>query len=153
MDKPFRSTAKAVLQVAAFAGSVSASFAATDSALEKCSDPRVARTACLREAAAAQEAREMAVPGLPKSKRRSVIMKRLGWTTIIAAAALMAGCTDMTPRQQGTMSGAAIGAGAGAGIAAISGGDAWTGAAIGGVAGGIAGNIRGGRQQQQWQGW
>jgi hypothetical protein len=30
--------------------------AATDSALEKCSDPRVDRTACLREAAAAQEA-------------------------------------------------------------------------------------------------
>ena len=48
-------------------------------------------------------------------------MKRLG---LIVAIAAMAGCTDMTPRQQGTMSGAAIG----------------------GVAGGVAGNIKGGRQ-------
>lgn len=32
--------------------------ATTDSALEKCSDPRVDRTACLREAAAAQDAKQ-----------------------------------------------------------------------------------------------
>lgn len=56
------------------------------------------------------------------------------------------GCTDMTPRQQGTMSGSAIGPAGGAGIAVIAGGDAWTGAIIGGVAGGVAGNIHGGRQ-------
>jgi len=66
---------------------------------------------------------------------------------VIAAIAMAGdvGCTDVTPRQQGTMSGAAIGAGAG--IAAISGGNAWTGVAIGGAGGAVAGNIRGGRVQ------
>jgi hypothetical protein len=72
---------------------------------------------------------------------------RLGLIAGIAAAAIVIGCTNMTPQQQGTMSGAGIGAATGAGIAAISGGNAWTGAAIGGVGGGIAGNIRGGRVQ------
>lgn len=68
---------------------------------------------------------------------------------VIAAIAMAGdvGCTDVTPQQQGTMSGAAIGAGAGAGIAAISGGNAWTGVAIGGAGGAVAGNIRGGRVQ------
>jgi hypothetical protein len=70
------------------------------------------------------------------------------WKIATAAAgiAIVAACTNMTPTQQGTMSGGVIGAGAGAGIAAISGGNAWTGAAIGGVAGAIAGNIHGSRQ-------
>jgi osmotically inducible lipoprotein OsmB len=74
-------------------------------------------------------------------------MKRLGLMTAVAAAAVVIGCTNMTPQQQGTLSGAGIGAASGAGIAAISGGNAWTGAAIGGVAGGVAGNIRGSRVQ------
>ncbi|MDM0048538.1 hypothetical protein [Variovorax sp. J22R115] len=78
-------------------------------------------------------------------------MKRLVWMSTVAAMTLLTACTDMTPRQQGTMSGAGMGALGGAGIAAIAGGDAWTGAAIGGIAGGIAGNIKGGRQQQS--GW
>ena len=43
-------------------------------------------------------------------------MKRLGMIVAIVATAGVVGCTDMTPRQQGTMSGAAIGAAAGAGI-------------------------------------
>jgi osmotically inducible lipoprotein OsmB len=74
-------------------------------------------------------------------------MKRFALLAAVAVAATVIGCTNMTPQQQGTMSGAGIGAASGAGIAAISGGNAWTGAAIGGVAGGIAGNIKGGRQQ------
>ena len=74
-------------------------------------------------------------------------MKRLGLIASIAIVTIVIGCTNMTPQQQGTLSGAGIGAAGGAGIAAISGGNAWTGAAIGGVAGGVAGNIRGGRQQ------
>jgi len=73
-------------------------------------------------------------------------MKRLEWMVAVAVMPIVIGCTDMTPRQQGTVSGAAIGAAGGAGIAAISGGDVWTGAIIGGAAGGVAGNIRGGRQ-------
>jgi hypothetical protein len=51
-------------------------------------------------------------------------MKRLEWMVAIVAMAGVVGCTDMTPQQQGTMSGAAIGAAGGAGIAAISGGNA-----------------------------
>ena len=51
------------------------------------------------------------------------------------------------PREQGTVSGAAIGAAAGAGIAAISGGNGWTGAAIGGIVGGTVGNLKGKQQQ------
>jgi len=74
-------------------------------------------------------------------------MKRIGTIVTIAALAGLSACTDMTPQQQGTMSGAGIGAASGAGIAAISGGNAWTGAAIGGIAGGVAGNIRGSNQQ------
>ena len=78
-------------------------------------------------------------------------MRRITTVTAIAAAAIAMGCTNMTPQQQGTMSGAGMGALGGAGIAAIAGGDAWTGAAIGAIAGGVAGNIKGGRQQQS--GW
>ena len=72
-------------------------------------------------------------------------MKRLGTIVAIAVVAGVTRCTNMTPQQQVTMSGAAIGAAAGAGIAAISGGSGWTGAAIGAVAGGVAGNIHGSR--------
>jgi hypothetical protein len=74
-------------------------------------------------------------------------MKKFGLIASIVVTTVVIGCTNMTPQQQGTLSGAGIGAAGGAGIAAISGGNAWTGAAIGGVAGGIAGNIRGSRQQ------
>lgn len=75
-------------------------------------------------------------------------MKRLEGIVIALVFAGVAGCTNMTPQQQGTVSGAGVGALAGAGIAAIAGGSGWTGAAIGAVAGGVAGNIKGGKQQQ-----
>ena len=73
-------------------------------------------------------------------------MKRLAWMSTVAAMTLLGACTNMTPQQQGTMSGAAVGAVAGAGIAAISGGSGWTGAAIGAVTGGVVGNIKGSKQ-------
>lgn len=73
-------------------------------------------------------------------------LKQLGSMMAIVAMAGVVGCTDMTPQQQGTLSGAAIGAAGGAGIAAIAGGSPWTGAAVGVVAGSVAGNIRGNRQ-------
>ncbi len=76
-------------------------------------------------------------------------MKRLQLIVATLAAVGTAGCTNMTPQQQGTVTGAGLGAAAGAGIAAIAGGSGWTGAAIGAVAGGVAGNIKG-KQQQQW---
>jgi osmotically inducible lipoprotein OsmB len=74
-------------------------------------------------------------------------MKRIGQIASIIAATAAIGCTNMTPQQQGTASGAAIGAVAGAGIAAVSGGSGWTGAAVGAVAGGVVGNVKGGKQQ------
>ena len=74
-------------------------------------------------------------------------MNRTGLALVMASALTVVGCTNMTPREQGTVSGAAIGAAAGAGIAAISGGNGWTGAAIGGVIGATAGNIKGKNQQ------
>ena len=36
-------------------------------------------------------------------------MKRLEWMVAIVAVTGVVGCTDMTPQQQGTLSGAAIG--------------------------------------------
>ena len=73
-------------------------------------------------------------------------MKRTGLILATVAALTFIGCTNMTPREQGTVSGAAIGTAAGAGIAAIAGGSGWTGAAIGGILGGTIGNIKGKQQ-------
>ncbi len=74
-------------------------------------------------------------------------MKKITGLAIMLAATALVGCTNMTPQQQGTMSGAAIGAEAGAGIAAIAGGSGWTGAAVGAVAGGVVGNMKGKQAQ------
>jgi hypothetical protein len=74
-------------------------------------------------------------------------MKKTGFVVALVAALAVSACTDMTPRQQGTVSGGAMGAAAGAGIASITGGNAWQGAAIGAAVGGTAGYIRGNRQQ------
>ena len=76
-------------------------------------------------------------------------MKRIA--VIVAMAALIFGCTNMTTKQQGTASGAAIGAVAGAGIYALAGGSAWTGAAVGMVAGGVAGHIKADKQEKAQQ--
>jgi osmotically inducible lipoprotein OsmB len=76
-------------------------------------------------------------------------MKRIA--LIAALTALIIGCTNMTTKQQGTASGAAIGAVAGAGIVALTGGSAWTGAAVGLVAGGVAGHIKAENQEKAKQ--
>lgn len=55
----------------------------------------------------------------------------------------MVGCTNMTPEQQGTLSGAVGGAALGAGFAAITGGDAGVGAVLGGAGGAIIGGMQG----------
>lgn len=75
----------------------------------------------------------------------------------ILAAAVMAlmlaggaGCTNMSPTQQGVTSGAALGALGGAGIAAIAGGSAGWGALAGAGAGALAGGIIGNQQQRRW---
>ncbi len=54
---------------------------------------------------------------------------------------VLAGCAEMTPRQQGTAAGAGIGAAAGAVIGSATGGRAGTGAVAGGAVGAVIGNI------------
>ena len=77
--------------------------------------------------------------------------KVLHWTAggVAAAALLMAGCADMSPRQQGTAQGAGIGAVAGAVLGAVTGGKAGTGAVIGGALGAVAGNVWSKRQEDR----
>jgi outer membrane protein OmpA-like peptidoglycan-associated protein len=73
-----------------------------------------------------------------------------GATIAVAAAALlMAGCADMSARQQGTAQGAGIGAVAGAVLSAATGGKAGTGAVIGGALGAVAGNVWSKRQEDR----
>lgn len=76
-------------------------------------------------------------------------MKRIAMIAACAAMVSVLGCTSMTPKQQGTASGAAIGAVAGAGIVSLAGGSAWTGAAVGMVAGGVAGHIKAENEEEQ----
>lgn len=64
------------------------------------------------------------------------------WMMVPLAVVLVAGCSNMTPRQQSTLSGGAIGAAAGAGVSAISGGNPVTGAVVGGAAGAVIGNLK-----------
>lgn len=64
------------------------------------------------------------------------------WMMVPLAVVLVAGCSNMTPRQQSTLSGGAIGAAAGAGVSALSGGNPVTGAVVGGAAGAVIGNLK-----------
>ena len=71
--------------------------------------------------------------------------KTLRGSTILALAAAMAlaGCANMSEREQGTAKGAGIGAAAGAVLGAVTGNSntAAKGAVIGGIAGAIGGNL------------
>ncbi len=67
-------------------------------------------------------------------------MKKIKYLILAACIILpVAGCTNMSKTQQGTLSGGAIGAGAGLGIAALSGGNLWVGTAVGAGAGALTG--------------
>jgi len=67
-------------------------------------------------------------------------MKKIIYLILVASIILpIAGCTNMSKTQQGTLSGGAIGAGAGLGIAALSGGNLWVGTAVGAGAGALTG--------------
>ncbi len=76
-------------------------------------------------------------------------MKKIGYLVLIPALALGVGCANMTPTEQGTLSGAAIGALGGAAIGGLTGGDAGVGAVIGGAAGAVVGNIYGRDREQR----
>ena len=75
-------------------------------------------------------------------------MKNIGYLFAIPALALSVGCTNMTPTEQSTMSGAAIGALGGAAIGGLTSGNAGVGAVIGGAAGAVVGNIYGRNQSR-----
>ena len=76
-------------------------------------------------------------------------MKKISYLFAVPALALSVGCTNMTPTEQSTLSGAAIGALGGAAIGGLTGGSAGTGAIIGGAAGAVVGNIYGRNQQKK----
>lgn len=78
-------------------------------------------------------------------------MKKFGFLIAIPAVAISVGCTNMTPTEQSTLSGAAIGALGGAAIGGLTGGNAGTGALIGGAAGAVVGNLHGRNKQQQYR--
>ena len=59
----------------------------------------------------------------------------------IVALLAIAGCANMTPRQQRALSGGAIGAAGGAALGAITGGSPALGAAVGGAAGAATGAL------------
>ncbi len=60
---------------------------------------------------------------------------------MMASLLVLAGCQNMSERQQGTAQGAAIGAVAGAAIGSVTGGSAGKGAVLGGAVGAVAGNL------------
>ncbi|HRD49454.1 MAG TPA: glycine zipper domain-containing protein [Candidatus Contendobacter sp.] len=78
-------------------------------------------------------------------------MKKIGYLFAIPALALSVGCTNMTPTEQSTMSGAAIGALGGAAIGGLTGGNAGVGAVIGGAAGAVVGNIYGKNKEKGYR--
>ena len=78
---------------------------------------------------------------------RSIL--RVAASAVAAAALLMTGCAEMSPRQQGTAQGAGIGAVAGAVIGAATGGKAGPGAVMGGALGAVAGNVWSKRQEDR----
>jgi outer membrane protein OmpA-like peptidoglycan-associated protein len=60
---------------------------------------------------------------------------------LAGSALLLAGCENMSERQKGTATGAAIGAVAGGVLSSATGGKAGTGAVVGGAIGAVAGNL------------
>lgn len=71
-------------------------------------------------------------------------MKNLIKVSLAATAVVvvLAGCSNLSPRQESALKGGAIGAAAGAGVSVISGGDPVTGAVVGGAAGAVIGTVK-----------
>ncbi|WP_415657169.1 OmpA family protein [Roseateles sp.] len=67
--------------------------------------------------------------------------RRTATAVLVTAAVLVAGCSSMSEREQGTAKGAGAGAVAGAILGSVTGGSAGRGAVIGGAVGAVAGNL------------
>ena len=78
---------------------------------------------------------------------REMLRTKLG--AVLAATVLMAGCANMSEREQGTAKGAGIGALVGAVLSSATGGSAGTGAVIGGALGAVGGNVWSKRQEDR----
>lgn len=76
-------------------------------------------------------------------------LPRLTAVALLVAVLALAGCESMSPRERGTVGGAAAGAAAGAMIGSVTGGRAGTGAVIGGVLGAVAGNLWSKRMEEK----
>lgn len=76
-------------------------------------------------------------------------MRHNATLSIIAAAALLAGCANMSDTQRHTATGAGIGALGGAAIGALTGGSAGTGAVVGAGVGALGGYIWSQHMEQQ----
>jgi len=71
------------------------------------------------------------------------------WLSTALAVLGLAGCQNMSQRQEGTAKGAAIGAVAGAAIGSVTGGSAGKSAVIGGAVGAVAGNLWSQRMEEK----
>ena len=76
-------------------------------------------------------------------------MKNVLFPALLTAFLALSACTNMSPTQQGAVSGGAIGAGAGLGISALTGGSLGVGALVGGALGGVAGGLYGHSKESQ----
>lgn len=81
------------------------------------------------------------------------MIKTMHMKSVIGSAAMAAifltGCADLSPRQQGTATGAGVGAVAGAVLSSATGGRAGTGAVVGGALGAVIGNVWSKRQEDR----
>lgn len=74
-------------------------------------------------------------------------MKRTAMAIAAAGFLATAACTNLSPTEEGALSGGAIGAGVGAAAGAITGGSATTGAVVGGAIGAAGGGYMGCREE------
>ena len=88
---------------------------------------------------------------MSKSPLFPLSFTRLSVTALAGASLLLVGCANMSERQKGTASGAAIGAVGGAILSQATGGKAGTGAVVGGAIGAVAGNLWSKRMEDKRQ--
>lgn len=85
----------------------------------------------------------------PSLHQRSNRIRLATSAGVISLAVLMAGCSSMSEREQGTAKGAGAGAVAGAILGSVTGGSAGRGAVIGGAVGAVAGNLWSKRMEEK----
>src|SRR2546425_4209301 len=76
-------------------------------------------------------------------------LPRIAPLAIVAAALAVSSCSNMSAREKGGATGAAVGAATGAVISSATGGKAGTGAVVGGALGAVAGNLWSKRQEER----